>query len=844
MKDYTIKEVSKLAPVLSDWYWNYGHKRKGVYALNRSSWLAAIANLGRGANSIHFSETKYKKPALALWGPSQTGKSTLLADYIDGDCDKYGNGSALQWCEKDPVRFVGDICGGEVTVLNPFNKGADASGCVTRYVSRDSVDVPEYPVQLTLASESQIIHGLAVGYLSETIAQDSEDQVVKLSAELVKKWVSEFAVKGPPLPASRDAFEYLVEVANVVDLLILSNIERYENLKKEWSSSLRRELLESEALLANIDTARAFAKKLFWDSWTSISNTYDQLTEKLKDIGAKFGGAEIHMTYKFAAQVLNISAVELAERSPIIQKIIDDASYEIVGGRVLIGADSSRTLFSKLDEFALFQGIVWEIEVPLKSSVLRQNSVDAGDLLKEADLLDFPGVANEFKSADLLTDEALLTQNRLILTKVLKRGKTASIVVTSSRDLNIDGFSLLMRMNHYPSNPVQLNNGIRSWWESYDKSWPPQSKELPLNLVLTFTAKLVNTVADSGVGQGLEDVIEMITRSLKILSDPAIVNTFMTNYPQFSDGKLHVEGEALDQVIKSILEDRAFQRQLGDNAKSLKEMSKSGGKDYFLKALQKQASTSNRPALVREKKIRLLADFRRLLAEAFPGDEDPSSKRCRDLDEISTAIQTRLNEGDGQLTTNDVGRVVQSLVNIDYKILDDLPKHSSRKAQVVNKFLVKQFAGWREERSQQFFNDGVGLDDPSKVNRLLSYMIEAVDIDQLQQWVCQNLGNIKSRSESSESRRFLATKMNNEILDFKETPRKRKHRAPCEIAPMVKAYADSEMSGTTDLSSSPYYAAIIMPFLSKLESLKSSNSSERGVQPGDNELMDAIKDLN
>ena len=62
----------------------------------------------------------------------------------------------------------------------------------------------------------------------------------------------------------------------------------------------------------------------------------------------------------------------------------------------MIGADSSRTLFSKLDEFALFQGIVWEIEVPLKSSVLRQNSVDAGDLLKEADLLDFPGVANEF----------------------------------------------------------------------------------------------------------------------------------------------------------------------------------------------------------------------------------------------------------------------------------------------------------------------------------------------------------------------------------------------------------------------------------------------------------------
>lgn len=842
MSDYTINQVVKLVPALSDWYWQYGHQRKNTYALSRSTWLDRMLMLGKEAHNIFESETTYANPTMAIWGPSQTGKSTLLADYIDGDSDKFGNGSALQWHADDPVRFVGDICGGEVTVLNPFNKGADASGCVTRFVMRDCVDFPEYPVKVTLATEAQIIHGLAVGYLSETIAQDTSDQVVHLTPEMVKKWVEDVDVKGP---VCRDAFQYMVEVSNIIDLLIMSNIPRYQNLKKEWGKSLRRELLDSPGLISNIESARAFTGKLFWDSWTSLSKTYSQLINKLNELEAQFGTAPVHMSYKFAAQVLNISAVELAESAPIVNSIINSAGYEMSGGAVMIGEKPSRKLFSKLDEFALFQGLVWEIEVPLKSEILRKNSKDAADLLESVELLDFPGVANEHKAAGdaLLTDEALLSDGRRILTKVLKRGKTASIVVTSSRNLNIDGFSLLMRMNNYPSNPEQLNSGIRSWWESYDKEWPPQSKDLPLNLVLTFTAQIVNLVADSGVGHGLDESFKKMN-GLSYLADPKYVNTFATNYPQFSDGKLQVEGEKLSNVVSSIIEDNAFQRQFGDNAESLKEMSLSGGREYFIRALLEQARTSTRPSLVRAKEKRVLADFQRLIAEASPDHGDASAKRHRDLDGVISSIVDSLKAGGDYDAGSNVGRVVQSLVNIDAEVLEDLPKRASKgaKAAAVKEFLSKQFTGWRESQAQKMFDQGVGLDDPAKVSRILSYMIDSVDLNSLQKWFRSELGNIKSSNDASESRRFLAAKMNKEILSVNGDGVQRVHHELRDVDALIRQLAEAEYDGG-QYDTSPYYKSVIEPFLSKLEFLKSSKGGDRGMQPGDEELLTTLKSV-
>ena len=80
MSDYTIDDVVALIPEITDWYWNYGKQRKDSYALGRSTWLDSMLKVGKGALNVQESKTTYRKPTMAIGGPSQTGKSTLLAD--------------------------------------------------------------------------------------------------------------------------------------------------------------------------------------------------------------------------------------------------------------------------------------------------------------------------------------------------------------------------------------------------------------------------------------------------------------------------------------------------------------------------------------------------------------------------------------------------------------------------------------------------------------------------------------------------------------------------------------------------------------------------------------------
>jgi len=68
MSDYTINDVVKLIPEITDWYWHYGHQRKDRYALGRSTWLDSVLKVGKGALNVQESGTIYSKPTMAIWG--------------------------------------------------------------------------------------------------------------------------------------------------------------------------------------------------------------------------------------------------------------------------------------------------------------------------------------------------------------------------------------------------------------------------------------------------------------------------------------------------------------------------------------------------------------------------------------------------------------------------------------------------------------------------------------------------------------------------------------------------------------------------------------------------------
>ena len=116
---------------LIDWYWSHGQKRKGEHRLPRGTWLDSVYGIvGRRETLTQLDAASGKKHALGIWGPSQSGKSTLLARYLDRGRGTSGPTSpCLSWDPSQPVSFLNyDGRPPEATVLNPYNNGSDASG--------------------------------------------------------------------------------------------------------------------------------------------------------------------------------------------------------------------------------------------------------------------------------------------------------------------------------------------------------------------------------------------------------------------------------------------------------------------------------------------------------------------------------------------------------------------------------------------------------------------------------------------------------------------------------------------------------------------------------------------
>ena len=165
-----MEHVAAKAAMLIDWYWNReGKKRRSEYQLPLGTWTDSLYGVAENAEKLRVSG-KEPKGAVALWGASQTGKSTFLSRYIDAGADHTGRDTALDW--GTPALFSGaglNVLGG-VTVFNPYNGGNDGSACITRFVMKrmgDSDLEPRYPVRIRLFQPKQLLNSLAFGFLSE-----------------------------------------------------------------------------------------------------------------------------------------------------------------------------------------------------------------------------------------------------------------------------------------------------------------------------------------------------------------------------------------------------------------------------------------------------------------------------------------------------------------------------------------------------------------------------------------------------------------------------------------------------------------------------------------------------
>ncbi len=829
-----MPNLNKLTPEqakeLFDWYWTYGCKRKGAYLLSRGGWFDKLHRTLSRYSDIRFSETHFKRPAVAIWGPSQSGKSTLLATFIDHE------DGALNWAG-DNFKFVAS----EGKRLNPNNRGSDASGCVTRYVMRNSVLHEDAPAEIQFARERDVFMSLAFGYLSEMEGIDKDGRQKYFDAESLRKLLEDAKGGRSNFSPKKEFFPMLAAVADVLEALIKAKQERYSNLGGNQWAVLRNDIFNCDALLESEDSVMNFAAEVFWDGWESLTDICWDLLGKLKEITRRFSGKKVFCSLDLASILLDIAAAENAESK---EKIADFGIDETAADAVVIGRGHGA--FSDENDFALTQALVAVLVIPLRDRVIEKANPALFELLKIADIVDFPGIANEERGVrgTQLNNEILKANRLLGLTKVLKRGKTASIVIGYSRNLDIDVFALLMRMNKYPPKPDQLNAGIASWFaEMLQKDFSERTAaELPINIVQTFASELVNSVRQTAINKkGLREIFEKNDR-LGALCKPGCVKYFAVNYPQFKpECDISAEGEELGRIIEKIENDGTFSEHYAGTSESLRQMcglsgpgGNDGGRTYLFEYLLKQVKSSTRQNLLDRKKRALGDDFSSVIEEAIPADGDENARRREDIQRVYDGIVKRA-AWDHEI----ISREILRFSNIRPEDLAPVPVGVSE--DVFHKYSEDVLDKVKFSLTQSRLGTAVGVEEEFIGSRIAAYFMDGISSRELKKWICKNL-SVLAQSDTDDwkaaARRPLALHLAAQLLRRGKDER---HRDDAQdYFSRVSEKADEDI----DYRYSPDYVSVIAPFLKTLKNIAQESTNSRGCQEGDNELRAIINSLN
>lgn len=848
-----------------DWYWQHGVRRVKDYpehVLSRGTWLDslyAIATARRPAPT--------DRKTLAVWGPSQSGKSTLLASYLDAELKTGPKGefsTLLTWDESEPVTFLWKGKTGVVS-LNPFAAGADASGCVTRYTAATTVRNPRHPVRLRFNSLSHIMHALAFGYLSECRPATADGGKVIWNRERITK---EFLKRPAHLApgANRTAYELLREILDVVGMFIKSGEDRYAPLSHGWDT-LRRELLDSSDLAQSEEAAIHFASTVFWDGSPTLSGVFRALRSKVENL--RWGQREVYCSMGVAALLLDIDTFKRVKK-----ETPDDYSRETLrrirslgfredGNQVLIEEGTPSSDIAG-EEFGLFQALVREIVIPVRiPEVLAGQSFF--QLLRESDILDFPGVALKDAQGNSLTSLDLSSvgdRDHQLLTTVFKRGKTSSIVMGYGEEVSIDAFALLVRAKTFPSKPEQLRSGIQYWWERITPGFQSANNEseptpLPLSVCMTFLGHVLVEIAQTkpkaGVGPLFKDMLEPLTP----LNRPANATYFTTTYTAFkAAGQIDLsdkdKGFAVD-IIKGDADFKRVFRSLESKA-SLDHLieDKDGGVGYFFECQLTKLRSSKRLSHLAHLAESDVAAGQQLLNIAVPAAEDAGAQQLRVIAEVGRVIEANLSrwEKSVPLELNQFEQIedatslysfwLRSLLTVDPEDLEPLPLDFAQ-LNGASKFayITRQWNRWRESTVARMkrikgFNWGLfGLRDESEARGLLKLLSEGRQLDtQIMAWLSDEMGFLSSEAPARILRQELAVVLGNILRHGQIRPGPRLPEG--DLSATMKRHVDWENDeGSTQ--DSPHYQKVIKPFLDALKTLKPA-APLRPALPGDAEL--------
>lgn len=847
---------------LLDWYWTHGQKRKGEHRLPRGTWLDSVYGVvGRRETLTQLDAASGKKHALGIWGPSQTGKSTMLARFLDrGRTDSIPSSPCLTWDSSSPVTFLShDATPSEVTVLNPYNQGNDGTGCVTRYVSATFVPHPKHPVRIHFNSVPHLMHALACGYLTE--CKNPPVGIVTWDREKIDQVFLDASLNAGAT-VNRQAYELMRELMHIVELFIASEHPRYLNLRNHWDD-IRNDFLESSPALTSVDEVIRVARRLLWDDAPAISDCFDRL--RLKSSKMPWGRGDVYCTYQVASLLIDIDTYRKSisntgnARESKVREAVARIGFRTEGNDVLIECGTPSSEISG-PEFGVFQALVRELVIPVKSPAGEKDAFFR--LIETCDLIDFPGVALQdvdATSASLLDAFSGPSIDAIWLTRVFKRGKTASMVLGYAQEVAIDAFAILVKSKEFPAKPRQLTTGIVHWWQCVDHTFDPNASTattrtpLPLSICLTFFARFINDEIEIKSGTGMESNFSDMLGKLSPLTIPGNATLFSTTYKDFATkGAFQGSAQAVAQAANFIRADASFQRAFSseESRQSFERMlaDADGGVGYFLEQQLAAINGSKRRAKLSQIDSTDRQRLVELLEEALPTGDDVGALQKRVLKRVLDTIRRNLRDWaervprertmfDVEDATSLYGFWIRQLTYVKEEDLEKLPQNYARLTMEQRRSYVEGiWDSWKASVLKRMitvhgFDWSVfGLEGEAEALVLLRLLSEQRPAGELVRWMEKELGFVNTTAEAKALRRELAVAMGNIMRKGVMFVPATAGQDPVQLLHQQVRWEDGDLS-----ERSPHNIAVIDGFLEVVETIKPAEA-KRPPQDGDDDL--------
>ena len=828
---------------LTDWYWQYGVKRTDAkYRIPLDVWLEPVSKLERRMDTIR--RNRDARPCVVLWGPSQTGKSTLLSRYLDyGRSD--GSDSPLTWYDKCKVRFTetSESRAPESTVVfNPYNIGRDASGVATRYTLKSESDSdldPRFPIEMKLVSHAQFIHALARGYGSEC---------KPIQAVVTENVIAEM-LKGSGDNVDRKAFEFLQDAVNVIELMQSGSVRfaplAYNDL---WDKDMRKRILSSDGLLSSEKRVRDFIARVFWDGADTMTEVYGGFLELREKLHKMWKDARIFMTPRVANLLLDIDTYEHYMNSRSNHEA-GRICWNRQGNKVFldIGEDGER-LDGK--EFGLFQALCGELVVPI-----RREALDNGTgrpllhLLQKADLLDLPGLSHKDKNVAI--EEAGNLDPSTLLQTVIKEGRTQSYVYSYAESYGVDAFVILVRSNDYPHKPDILNAGVKHWMRTFEAQWEYGRKAaMPLFIDMTFMGQPIRRIATKKFVAGnypWQTVLDWVKSKLPI-ANPSSATFFATNYHQFEDGDISkLDSDKREEVIQGICKDPLFLKETGLDETTVRAVFEpDGGLDRMLERIAEMIDPGRRRSRCDEILKETRGNLLKLLEwkDLLPQDAATMAvRRQRLIDDFRNRVKLKIATG---ADLSEVASEIKNLFEARPEWFEPIPvQFAQLKPAVQDAFVKRQIDRWYDQKIAVIGATSREQEARDSLMAVVDALRDGISFDELTQvfWGEDSImGVVNDVSDGSAARLSLAIAFGN-ILRTGNARVESKISSDDSIA-YLNEVDQAKKARRNDTSLSPHYRLQIEPLLGRLDKLaKIAVAAMRPPQEGDNELAQIKKSL-